>query len=117
MYYRQSLLTKVIEILAKNEVFDKEFFDDVLTALPTYKRIFNIEYFDKILKALIIINENPKSPHFQQIQKNIDQFKAKISSNPNKSWKYDVDVNNLNHNLNIKHNNLNNLLKIRHNIN
>ena len=52
----------------------------------------NMENYDTMLNGLIWYNENPQSPKFQKVGKEIEIFKNKIKQNENRFWRYDPDV-------------------------
>jgi hypothetical protein len=92
IYYKQSLFTKICHTLASYEIFDIELWHTILETIYSYKRIYNIDNYNKILNAIILVNSNPRSLYFQKIDKEIEAFKERITNNPNKDWKYDVEV-------------------------
>ena len=68
------------------------FWDKWVKRVVDIKRIQNLEDYDKFLKLLLWLNEYPKSPKFNSIDMEIEKYKDRLKSNPNRFWKYDPDV-------------------------
>jgi len=92
VYFKTSLLTKIASLLAKNKIYDVDIWAEIMDSVTTYTRIYNIEDIHQLLQSYLILHEDPESPFFQLIEREIEDLKSRIKTNPNKSWKYDVDV-------------------------
>ena len=89
---RQQTLYKLAVLLRKFGCMDGTLWDLWVNRVVKIKRVQNIEDFHKFLQMLLWANEYPKSPKFGLIEKEIELFKEQIRRNPNRLWKYDVDV-------------------------
>lgn len=91
--FRETGLVKLGLLLKKNGVLDEKIWDRWIKRIVEIKRIRNIEDYHTMLQLLLWYNDNPKSPKFSMIEKDIDIFKNQIRNNPNRNWKYDPEVN------------------------
>jgi hypothetical protein len=90
--YKPRLVTELFTIFMKVNYLDEEVWDKLIETSTSAKRINNMDHYDTMLKGLIWYNENPKSPKFQLLKKEINLFKDKIYKNENRLWKYDPEV-------------------------
>jgi hypothetical protein len=89
--YKQRLLAELFTIFTKVNYLDEEVWNKVIDTAVNMKRVNNMDNYHIMLQGLNWYNENPKSPKFQKMKKEIDAFKNKIFKNENRLWKYDPD--------------------------
>jgi hypothetical protein len=91
--YKQRLGADFYRILSEYKVFDEDIWNKLIKTTLDFGRIQNLENYDIMLRGLMWYNTNPESPKFGKLNKQIETFKAQITKNENRSWKYDVEVN------------------------
>ncbi len=89
--YKQRLIAEFHRIFTKTEYLDEEVWMKLIDMTVNAQRINNMDNYDKMLKGMIWYNDNPKSPMFKKVTKDIEKFKNRIRTNPNRFWKYDVE--------------------------
>lgn len=90
--YKPRLLAELCRIFVKVNYLDEEVWNKLIDTAIKRKRINNIDHYDILLKGLIWYNENPKSPKFQKLNKEVDTFRDIVLKNENRLWKYDPQV-------------------------
>ena len=89
--FKQRLIAEYHRIFSKVNYLDEEVWDKLIDITIKAPRISNIDKYETMLKGLIWYNDNPKSPKFKKLGKQIQGFKDRIRNNPNRLWKYDPE--------------------------
>jgi len=90
--HKQRLIAEFYRIFRKVNYLDEEVWNKLIESTIKAPRIMNLDNYDTMLNGLIWYNDNPQSPKFQKIGKEIETFKNKIKQNENRFWRYDPDV-------------------------
>ncbi len=88
---KQRLITNYFRIFRRINFLDEEIWKKMISTAVGIKRVNNMDNYDTILNCMIWYNDNPKSPMFQKVGKDIELFKDKIRNNENRFWKYDPE--------------------------
>lgn len=91
--YKQRLISNMHQIFMNVNYLDEEVWDKLIRDTVNCIRICNIEFYDIMLRGLNWYHNHPQSPKFQKLSKEIESFKARITKNENRNWKYDAENN------------------------
>ena len=89
---KQRLIAEFHRIFRKVNYLDEQVWNKLIETTVKAPRIMNMENYDLMLNGMVWYNENPQSPKFQKLSKEIEIFKNKIKQNENRFWRYDPDV-------------------------
>ncbi len=89
---KQRLIAEFYRIFRKVNYLDEEVWNKLIDSTIKAPRINNLENYHIMLNGMLWYNDNPASPKFQKIGKEIEKFKNRIRQNENRFWRYDPDV-------------------------
>lgn len=90
--HKQRLIAEYHRIFMKVNYLDEEVWNKLIDITINAKRINNMNNYHTMLTGLLWYNDNPKSPKFKKIDKEVQKFKDRIRLNPNRMWKYDPEA-------------------------
>jgi hypothetical protein len=90
--HKQRLIGEFHRIFKNGNFLDEEVWNKLIDSTIKAPRIMNMDNYDNMLNGLVWYNDNPQSPKFQKLGKEIETFKNKIKQNENRNWRYDPDV-------------------------
>ncbi len=90
--HKQRLVTELFRIFQKVNYLDGDVWKKLIETTGKLPRIQNLNNYHTMLNSLIWYNNNPQSPKFQKLEKEIDKFKNRVRQNENTFWRYDVEV-------------------------